>query len=97
METLERCALCGRPMVPGPSTDLHHPVPRSRGGRETTRIHRVCHHKIHATFTEAELAREYRTFEALRAHPEIARFIAWVARKPPTFYDRSRKPRTRRR
>lgn len=39
--------------------------------------------------TEAELARDYNTPEALRAHPALARFIAWVARKDPYFHKRS--------
>ena len=45
------CPLCGRPIVPGPSADEHHLVPRSQGGRDKTLVHRVCHRKIHATFS----------------------------------------------
>jgi hypothetical protein len=37
-----------------------------------------CHRKIHQTFTEAELEREYPTVEALVSDPEIGRFVAWV-------------------
>lgn len=84
------CPLCGRELVPGPSTDLHHPVPRSHGGREAVLVHRVCHQKIHSVFTEAELARDYADWDRLRQHPDIAAFIRWIARKPPTFFDRSR-------
>lgn len=87
------CGLCGRPLPQDASVDLHHLVPRSRGGRETTLIHRICHQKIHSVLTERELAERYNTFEALRAHPEIARFVAWLRGKPPSFYDRSRRPR----
>lgn len=79
------CGLCGRPLVAGPSVEEHHLVPRSQGGRETVPLHRVCHRKIHAELSEKELARGYATLEALRAHPDIAAFIAWVARKPPEF------------
>jgi hypothetical protein len=32
--------------------------------------------------TENQLARNYSTIEALRAHPEIAKFIEWIANKP---------------
>ena len=37
------------------------------------------------TLSEAELARSYCTIEALKTHPRLARFIAWVARRPPGF------------
>lgn len=79
------CGLCGRPMVAGPSIDAHHLLPRSQGGRETVMLHRICHRKIHAELSEKELARAYTSLEALRAHPAIADFIRWVARKPPAF------------
>lgn len=71
-------------------------MPKSEGGRQTHTVHRVCHVKIHASFSEKELAREFHTWQALRSHPEIAAFIRWVARKPPEYYDRSVKPARRR-
>jgi hypothetical protein len=46
----------------------------------------ICRDAIHAALTEAELARSYRNIEALRAHPRLARFVAWVARRPPGFH-----------
>ena len=46
--------------------------------------------------TEAELARDYASIEALRAHPRIAKFIRWVARRPPDFHSKSPGPRRRR-
>ena len=76
--------------------DEHHLVPKSQGGREKTLIHRVCHRKIHATLSEKELARYYRSWEALQAHPEIASFIRWLANKPAVFNDGSARPRHRR-
>jgi len=74
-------------MVPGPSVDRHHLVPKLKGGAkgEVVLMHKVCHRKIHSVLTEAEIARDYPTVAALRTHPEIARFIAWVAGKPPEF------------
>jgi len=91
------CPLCGRPMSEPAALDAHHLVPRSQGGREAFLVHRVCHRKIHATLTERELARDYRTWEALRAHPEIAAFVGWVARRPPGFVDGSVRTRRMRR
>lgn len=80
------CPLCERP-IPKSQRDLHHLVPKLKGGDETVALHRICHRTIHARFTESELARTYNTAEALRAHDDIARFIAWVKKKPPEFHD----------
>lgn len=94
------CPLCGRAIAPGPSADQHHLLPRSEGGRtepgNLALLHRICHRKIHATFSERELAGERRDWTALRAHPEIAAFVHWLRGKPPDFYDRNRTPRRRR-
>ena len=79
------CPLCGRPIPPGVPQSRHHLIPRLRGGKggETVLLHQVCHSTIHKTLSETELARHYNTVEALRTHPELARFFAWVARRPP--------------
>lgn len=89
------CPLCGRPMVEGPSVNEHHLVPKSRKGRETVTIHRICHSKIHSLFTERELALHYNTPEKLQAHPEIERFIKWVSKKDPEYKDRNRTSKTK--
>nr|WP_246557580.1 HNH endonuclease [Roseovarius nubinhibens] len=75
---------------------LHHLVPRLKGGKggPVVRLHQICHNEIHASLTEAELARDYHTIEALRAHPRLAKFIRWVAKRPPGF--RSKTPGRRR-
>ena len=39
---------------------------------------------IHATFTNRTLATLYPTIEQLRAAPELAAFIKWVRKQPPT-------------
>jgi len=75
------CQLCTRP-IPGSQRDAHHLIPKSRGGVDTVILHRLCHRQIHATLTENQLARKYSTIEALRGHPEIAKFIKWVSNKP---------------
>jgi len=84
-------------MVPGPSVDEHHLIPRTYKGIETVTLHRVCHGKIHAVLSEKELRDTYHTVAALRAHPEIATFIRWVRRKHPEFVDGHRTRRRRRR
>lgn len=85
------CPLCGRPIPPQAKQSLHHLIPKLKGGKggATILVHQICHNEIHAAATEAELARQFNTPEALRAHPKLARFIAWVAKKPPTFHSRS--------
>lgn len=84
------CPLCGRP-VPKAQQDAHHWVPRSRGGRETAILHRICHRQVHALLSENELARDYPSAQALLAHEGIAAFVAWVRNKPDDFYERTRK------
>lgn len=85
------CGLCGRPIPPHAKSSLHHLVPRLKGGRSgpTVRLHQICHTEIHATLTEAELARSYATLEALRGHPRLAKLIRWLANKDPAFHSRS--------
>ena len=81
------CALCGRPIPEEAPQSRHHLIPKLKGGKggPTVLLHHICHREIHATLTEAELARDYYTPEALRAHPRLAKFVAWVRKRPPTF------------
>lgn len=81
---VETCALCGRPL--GRRIEWHHIVPKSEGGRDTVPVHPICHRAIHATVSNAELARLYPTFEQLREHEDIRRFVTWIADKPPDFH-----------
>lgn len=86
------CPICLRP-IPASEQDAHHFIPKSRGGRETQLLHRICHRQIHALFDETTLARDYNTPEALREHPDMTRFIDWVAQRPPGFRGTVRKRR----
>lgn len=90
------CPLCGRPIPADVPQSRHHLVPRLRGGKggETVLLHQICHNEVHATLSETELARDYSTIAALRAHPRLAAFVAWVQKRPPGF--RSRTPGKRR-
>ena len=90
------CPLCGREIPPA-EQDAHHLVPKSKGGRETQLLHRICHRQIHALLSETELARHYNTPQALLAHPDVLKFVVWVQRKPPDFFEKSRKSAQRRR
>ena len=91
------CPLCGRPIPPDVPQSLHHLIPRLKGGKggPTVLLHDICHREIHATLTEGQLAQDYHTIAALQAHPRLAKFIAWVRKRPPGF--RSKVPGKRRR
>ena len=90
------CPLCGREIPPA-EQDAHHFVPKSKGGRETQLLHRICHRQVHALLSENELARQFNTAQALLTHPDVLKFVAWVRRKPPDFFEKSRKSVQRRR
>ena len=85
--TIPICALCLRPIPAGVPQSLHHLIPKLKGGKggPVILMHHICHREIHATLTEAELARDYDTPDKLRAHPRLAKFIAWVSKRPPGF------------
>lgn len=76
-------------LASGPSVDRHHLVPRSQGGKDQFLLHRMCHQKIHSLFTEKELARQYATWESLRAHADMQTFMAWIQKKAIDYYDRN--------
>lgn len=84
------CGLCERPLG-ARHIEAHHLVPKRYKGTITALIHAICHRKIHATFSEAELRDHFHTFERLRAHEDIETFVRWVAKKAPEFYDSSKR------
>ncbi|WP_018611202.1 HNH endonuclease [Segetibacter koreensis] len=89
------CPLCGREIAQ--PCNRHHLLPLSKGGKNTPVIlmHKICHDKIHAVFTEMDLKRHYNTIKKLQQHEEIAKFIKWVRNKEPQFYDKSVKLKSR--
>lgn len=91
-----KCPLCNRPLVDGPSVDRHHLIPKMFRGSETIRLHTVCHQKIHHTFTERELNACYNTVDKLISHPEIVKFVKWVAKKDPEFHTKNKDTNRRR-
>ena len=53
-----------------PQLTEHHLLPRSQGR--------------HRTFSNVELAREYRDLTALRGHEDVQRFVRWLRTQPAT-------------
>ena len=89
-EAILICPICDRP-IPKLQKDAHHLIPKSKGGKATEYLHRICHRQIHALFTETELATTFNTAGILKDHPEMMKFIKWVQTKPIGFYERTSK------
>lgn len=84
----------------------HHLIPRTRHSnkrnQKTFERHEVrtrmadlcrpCHGFIHKVLTEKQMEHLHNTVEALRTHPDIARFTDWIRTKPPGLRVRSRRP-----
>lgn len=89
------CPLCDRPIPLQARASRHHLVPKLKGGArgEAVMLHQICHSAIHARFSEADLARRLNSVEALRAHPDLADFLAWVRTKPADFHAPTRQAR----
>ena len=77
------CWLCGRPT--GKIIVWHHPVPKSRGGRDVVPMHGICQQTLITNFTNSELQRHGMDVEGLLATPTIRKFVDWVANKDPDF------------
>lgn len=100
------CEICGRPDTP---LTRHHLLPQSlhnkprfarnhskaEGQKRIALICKACHSFIHSLLTEKQLEQSYHNLEALRAHPEIAKFASWICTKPASFQPLSRRNRDR--
>lgn len=91
----EACGLCGREVQ---KLTRHHLVPRTHHKKiknkrnnkaldrqvlpQTVDLCAPCHRHVHAAIPNKELEREYNTLEALKAHPDIGKFVEWIRRKP---------------
>ena len=77
------CWLCGQPT--GKLIVWHHPVPKSRGGRDVVPMHPICQQTLIANFTNSELQRHGVDVGSLLANPNVRKFVDWVAKKDPDF------------
>ena len=86
----DHCVLCGREQ---PLT-FHHVIPRTLHRKRWVKARfsvsalqsglwlcRDCHDAVHRFISHRELAESFHSLEALRGHPEVAKFVAWVARQ----------------
>lgn len=89
------CPLCERSMPEGTYNE-HHLIPKTYKGKEVVLLHFICHDKIHHTFSEQDLAQYYHTIDRLREHEQIKKFVKWVAKQPPEFYDKHKDTKERR-
>ena len=77
------CWLCGRPT--GETIVWHHPIPKSRGGKDTVPMHPVCQNFLIANFSMSELQRHGMDASSLLADPTVAKFVSWIEKKDPDF------------
>lgn len=61
-------------------------MPKAKKGRGTVPVHPICHRTIHTNFTNAQLARIGDVPERLKENPAVAKFVRWIADKPPDFH-----------
>lgn len=92
------CDICGR-KIPDDLTcsDEHHLIPKSKKGKDTIRIHKVCHNKIHSIWTEKELAKYYHTPSRILENEEMQNFVKWLSNKPEDFYIKTKDSNDRKR
>ena len=90
------CELCGRSIN---HLTRHHLIPRTRHANKRAQrtfdraelkgrvawFCQPCHDHIHSLVTEKDLERKYNTIASLAAHPEVAKFVAWIRNKPDGF------------
>jgi hypothetical protein len=53
----------------------------------------ICHQALHKSFTNKDLERIGIDLTALRREPALARFLDWIAAKPPDFHAPTRRRR----
>ena len=90
------CCICHRELG-SVLVEKHHLIPKTFKGKEVIEIHKICHQKIHATFSERELFNHYHTPERIREHPEMSKFIKWIQKRPIEFYDKNDDTKSRKR
>jgi len=87
----EHCELCKR----AKPLSFHHLIPRKNHRRNyfkrtfdkwemVTRgawLCRLCHRKLHKTYSEQELGKNLNTLEAIKQQPEMQVFLEWAKKQ----------------
>ena len=84
------CPICEKEMMPGPSVNKHHLIPKLKGGKKTLEMHKVCHGKIHSIWSENELRDVYNNAEDIRTDERMQKFIKFVRKqfdRDPEYVD----------
>lgn len=82
------CSICDR-VLGNINVQEHHLIPKTFKGKETIFIHKICHSKIHSTFSERELLQYYHIPERILEHEEMQKFVKWISKKPLEFYNKN--------
>ncbi|MGB3297170.1 MAG: HNH endonuclease [Phormidesmis sp.] len=96
------CLLCDRNC---PKLTEHHLTPKQETKRRHKRRNKYdraglgptidicppCHKQIHTLFTNKELAADLSSADLLKSHPDLQKFLKWIAKQDPY-----KKVRTRR-
>lgn len=88
------CPICKRPLG-AVRVELHHLIPKTFKGKDVIALHGICHRKIHSMWTERELLHHFHTVERILENEDMHKFVAWVSKKPPAFYDQNHDTNTR--
>ena len=88
------CPICDRPLGTL-NVNEHHWRPKCFKNKEKSPMHMICHNKIHSIWTERELEKEFFEPERIRENDEMQRYIKWVSKFPPAFYESSKDSRQR--
>lgn len=92
---MKNCPICNREL--GDEVQSHHLKPKTFKSRtkdvheadNKIDIHKVCHQKIHATFSEKDLFDHYHTVERIINNEEIEKFVKYIKKKPLDYYDKN--------
>ena len=90
MEHESNCPLCDMPLVPGPSINRHHLIPKLKGGSDAIEMHVICHSKLHSIWSENEMRDTYHKWDQILSDERIIKFRSWVCKKfekDPEFTD----------
>jgi len=84
---IKKCPMCKRDLAG--IIEEHHLIPKMFTGKITEKIHKICHEKIHRTFTEKELEKKFNNWEEINLQIEIKKFVEWIKDKPTDYYIKS--------